>query len=109
MTPTLLAPPGHNALPGFDRGWTVDGATEPFLSYVQDQLITRYGVNVFRRGGLKIYTTVDPKLQDEGRRAIASNLSYPSDPSSAIVFLAWASSSASKLLMPSARPASIRA
>ena len=37
MTPTLLAPPGHNTLPGFDRGWTVDGATEPFLSYVRDE------------------------------------------------------------------------
>jgi SAM-dependent methyltransferase len=37
MTPTLLAPPGHNTLPGFDRGWTVDGATEPFLSYVPDE------------------------------------------------------------------------
>ncbi|MEA2368984.1 MAG: penicillin-binding protein, partial [Thermoleophilaceae bacterium] len=56
-----------------------------FFDYVQDQLISRYGVNVFRQGGLRVYTTVDPKLQDEGRRAIANQLSYPGDPSSAIV------------------------
>jgi ubiquinone/menaquinone biosynthesis C-methylase UbiE len=36
MTPKLLAPPGHEALPGFDRGWTVAGTTEPFLSYVHE-------------------------------------------------------------------------
>ncbi|MBV9213014.1 MAG: transglycosylase domain-containing protein [Actinobacteria bacterium] len=63
-----------------------DNRREPyFFDYVQDQLITRYGVNVFRRGGLKVYTTVDPKLQDEGRQAIASTLPYRSDPASAIV------------------------
>jgi penicillin-binding protein 1A len=56
-----------------------------FFDYVQDQLIQRYGVNVFRAGGLRVYTTVDPKLQDDGRRAIAGQLNQPGDPSSAIV------------------------
>ncbi len=71
---------------GLRRTTRYENRREPyFFDYVQDQLISRYGVNVFRRGGLKIYTTVDPKLQDEGRNAIASNLNYPSDPSSAIV------------------------
>jgi len=56
-----------------------------FFDYVQDQLIQRYGVNVFRAGGLRVYTTVDPKLQDAGRRAIAGQLNQPGDPSSAIV------------------------
>jgi penicillin-binding protein 1A len=56
-----------------------------FFDYVQDQLIQRYGVNVFRAGGLRVYTTVDPKLQEAGRRAIAGQLNQPGDPSSAIV------------------------
>ena len=56
-----------------------------FFDYVQDDLIRRYGVNVFRRGGLKVYTTVDPRLQDQARRAIAGQLNLPGDPSSAIV------------------------
>ena len=71
---------------GLQRTTRYDNRREPyFFDYVQDQLISRYGVNVFRRGGLKIYTTVDPRLQDEGRKAIAGILNYPSDPSSAIV------------------------
>jgi penicillin-binding protein 1A len=59
---------------------------EPYVfDYVQDLLIQHYGVNAFRAGGLKVYTTIDPKLQEEGRRAIAGQLNYPGDPSSAIV------------------------
>jgi penicillin-binding protein 1A len=56
-----------------------------FFDYVQDQLIQKYGVGVYRKGGLKVYTTIDPKLQDEGRRAIQGRLYLKSDPSSAIV------------------------
>ncbi|HKP91487.1 MAG TPA: transglycosylase domain-containing protein, partial [Thermoleophilaceae bacterium] len=56
-----------------------------FFDYVQEQLIESYGVNVFRRGGLRVYTTVDPKLQEDGRRAIAGQLTLASDPSSAVV------------------------
>ena len=56
-----------------------------FFDYVQDQLIQHYGVNVFRAGGLKVYTTVLPKLQEAGRQAIAGQLNQAGDPSSAIV------------------------
>ena len=31
-----------------------------FFDYVQEQLIEKYGVGVFRRGGLKVHTTIDP-------------------------------------------------
>ena len=59
---------------------------EPYVfDYVQDLLIQQYGVNVFRAGGLRVYTTIDPKLQEEGRQAIAGQLNVPGDPSSAIV------------------------
>ena len=56
-----------------------------FFDYVQDQLIQKYGVGVYRKGGLKIYTTIDPKLQEEGRAAINGKLYLKGDPSSAIV------------------------
>ncbi len=56
-----------------------------FFDFVQDQLIQRYGVNVFRQGGLKVYTTIQPDLQQAARNAIAGQLNLPTDPSSAIV------------------------
>ncbi len=56
-----------------------------FFDYVQDQLIERYGAAVFRRGGLKVRTTIDPELQQAGRAAITSALGYPDDPSAAVV------------------------
>ena len=59
---------------------------EPFFfDYVKQQLIDRFGVNTVRKGGLKVYTTIDPKLQKAGREAIDSTLPYPGDPSSAVV------------------------
>ncbi len=59
---------------------------EPFFfDYVKQQLIDRFGVNTVRKGGLKVYTTIDPQLQKAGRDAIDSTLYYPGDPSSAVV------------------------
>src|SRR3954467_5840259 len=56
-----------------------------FFDYVQEQLIERYGQGVYRQGGLKVYTTIEPDLQEAGRAAIAGQLPYSTDPSSAIV------------------------
>ena len=69
-----------------NRGNRYTKRREPyFFDYVQDQLIERYGAGVFRRGGLKVRTTIDPRLQEAGRSAINSQLGYPDDPSSAVV------------------------
>src|SRR4051794_7055452 len=38
-----------------------------FFDFVQDELIQKYGVGVYRRGGLKIYTTIDPQFQKAAR------------------------------------------
>ena len=56
-----------------------------FFDYVQEKLIERYGVFVVRRGGLRIYTTINPKMQDQARAAINQYWGDPSGPSSAIV------------------------
>ncbi len=56
-----------------------------FFDYVQDELIQKYGANVIRQGGLRVYTTIEPKLQEAARNAIAGQLNLPTDPSSAVV------------------------
>jgi penicillin-binding protein 1A len=56
-----------------------------FFDYVRQELIDRYGANTVRRGGLKVYTTIDLGLQEAARNAIAGRLGDPSDPRSAIV------------------------
>ena len=56
-----------------------------FFDFVQDKLIEAYGVNTVRQGGLDVYTTIDPKLQQVGLEAMESALPYEEDPSSAFV------------------------
>jgi penicillin-binding protein 1A len=68
------------------RGDLYTKIREPFFfDYVKQQLIDRFGVNTVRKGGLRVYTTIDPQLQKAGREAIDSTLYYPTDPSSAVV------------------------
>ena len=53
---------------------------------MQEKLIERYGVGVVRRGGLRIHTTIDPKMQEDARNAVNAVLrAIPAGPSSAIV------------------------
>ncbi len=56
-----------------------------FFDYVEDKLIEEYGVNTVRKGGLRVYTTVDTALQDVGLEAMRSALPYSTDPSAALV------------------------
>ena len=56
-----------------------------FFDYVEDKLIEAYGVNTVRQGGLDVYTTIDPRLQEVGAEAMRSTLPYSEDPSSALV------------------------
>ncbi len=56
-----------------------------FFDYVENELIERYGVDAVRDGGLRVYTTIEPKLQAVGLDAMRSALPYSTDPSSALV------------------------
>ena len=56
-----------------------------FFSYVRDELIRRYGVATVRSGGLKVYTTIDPRMQRAATKAIKDTLYYDTDPASALV------------------------
>jgi penicillin-binding protein 1A len=56
-----------------------------FFSYVREQLITQYGANTVRSGGLRVYTTIDRRFQQQARNAILRTLPYRDDPAAAIV------------------------
>ncbi|MGI8749886.1 MAG: transglycosylase domain-containing protein [Thermoleophilaceae bacterium] len=67
------------------RGTRYTRRREPFFfDYVQEKLIEHYGAAVYRRGGLKVHTTIDPKKQDQARQAINGFYGDPAGPSSAI-------------------------
>jgi penicillin-binding protein 1A len=69
-----------------ERGRRYVQRREPyFFDYVQEKLIERYGVGVVRRGGLRIHTTINPKMQDVARDALNSYYGDPAGPASAIV------------------------
>ncbi|HEY8727797.1 MAG TPA: transglycosylase domain-containing protein [Gaiellaceae bacterium] len=56
-----------------------------FFSYVREELQRQYGANTVRSGGLRVYTTIDPRLQRFALDAIKRTLPYSSDPAAAIV------------------------
>jgi penicillin-binding protein 1A len=57
-----------------------------FFDYVEQELIGQFGAATVRQGGLKIETTIDPKLQKIAERSVKDNL--PSGgPSGAIAVL----------------------
>jgi penicillin-binding protein 1A len=68
------------------RGHIYTKIREPFFfSYVREELISKYGANTVRGGGLKVYTTIVPRFQKLAERAIKQTLYYPNDPAAAIV------------------------
>jgi penicillin-binding protein 1A len=56
-----------------------------FFSYVRDQLIAEYGSNTVRSGGLRVYTTINPRLQLAAAKAIRDTLYLRNDPAAAVV------------------------
>ncbi len=56
-----------------------------FFEYVRKELVHRYGLNTVQQGGLKVYTTIDLRMQRQARNAIAQVLNEQGDPASAIV------------------------
>ena len=59
---------------GLERGYRYESRTQQyFFDFVQEELIDRYGVQTARDGGLKVYTTLDPRLQSVAEQAIAAH------------------------------------
>jgi len=56
-----------------------------FFSYVEDLLQQEYGTNTVREGGLKVYTTIRPGLQNAATAAMKHILTEKTDPAAAVV------------------------
>lgn len=60
--------------------------SEPyFVEYVKEQLVEKYGAKKVFEGGLRIYTTIEPRLQATGLEAIQATLNEGGDPAAALV------------------------
>jgi penicillin-binding protein 1A len=71
---------------GLDVSGSYFAHREPFFfDYVEHELIERYGAQTVRDGGIKVHTTIQPRLQQVGLEAMRSALPYSTDPSSALV------------------------
>jgi penicillin-binding protein 1A len=56
---------------GLHPSRTYSRIRQPYIfNYVQRELIHRYGRETVRTGGLKVYTTIRPRLQDAAQKAV---------------------------------------
>ncbi len=74
--PANVQAPQEETVEGVDAGY--------FTSWVQQQVIERYGQRAFY-GGLRIRTTLDLELQHAAEQAIEGYLAYSGDPSASLV------------------------
>jgi penicillin-binding protein 1A len=71
---------------GLKRGVVYDKIRQPyFFNYVYEELVRAYGAGTVRSGGLRVYTTIDPRFQRLAKQAIRDTLYLKTDPASAIV------------------------
>ncbi len=76
-SPAAIQAPQEESIEGVDAGY--------FTSWVQQQVIERYGAPRAFDGGLKITTTLDLGLQRAAEQAINNYLANPEGPSAALV------------------------
>jgi len=71
---------------GLKAGKLYKEIREPdFFGYVREQLIAEYGAGTVRSGGLKVYTTIDPRFQRAAQSAIRETLYEPGDPAAGLI------------------------
>jgi penicillin-binding protein 1A len=71
---------------GLKAGKLYKEIREPdFFGYVRDQLIDEYGAATVRSGGLKVYTTIDPRFQRAAQKAITETLYEHDDPAAGVI------------------------
>ena len=56
-----------------------------FFDFVRRELQREYGSKIVNSGGLKVYTTIDPRFQRAAYKAIRDTLYLPNDPAAALV------------------------
>ncbi|HMD52370.1 MAG TPA: transglycosylase domain-containing protein, partial [Solirubrobacteraceae bacterium] len=77
--PADIQPPQEQTVEGVDAGY--------FTSWVQQQVIERYGAPRAFSGGLRVKTTLDLELQQAAEQAIGAYLPGPEGPSAAMVVI----------------------
>jgi penicillin-binding protein 1A len=71
---------------GLKAGSLYSEIKEPyFFSYVRDLLVAEYGAQTVRSGGLRVYTTIDRRLQRISNRVMRETLPDTTDPAAALV------------------------
>jgi penicillin-binding protein 1A len=75
--PKEVQAPHQQTVEGVDAGY--------FTSWVQQQIIERYGAPRAFDGGLKIKTTLDLSLQRSAEQAVNNYLAYPGGPTASLV------------------------
>jgi penicillin-binding protein 1A len=60
-------------------------AHENFFGWAQQQLVQRFGARLVAAGGLRVRTTLDPRMQQQAQAAVRSVMRRPSDPAAALV------------------------
>jgi penicillin-binding protein 1A len=71
---------------GLKAGSLYSEIKEPyFFSYVRDLLVAEYGAQTVRSGGLRVYTTIDRRLQRVANRVMLETLPDPTDPAAALI------------------------
>ncbi|MFL5911875.1 MAG: transglycosylase domain-containing protein [Gaiellaceae bacterium] len=64
-----------------------ENGAEYFVEYVRQKLVDTYGEDRVLRGGLRVYTTLDPKAQELAYHAVYDTLFLDDDPAGALVSL----------------------
>src|SRR5690349_23843723 len=69
-----------------DPGQKYNRIRDPYIfDLVKQELQDRYGVNTVQNGGLKVYTTIQPRLQAAAQSAVDScSVCYSGGPASAL-------------------------
>jgi penicillin-binding protein 1A len=71
---------------GLNPGQKYTRIRDPYIfDLVKQELQDRYGLNTVQSGGLKVYTTIDPRLQEAAQSAVDScSVCYSGGPASAL-------------------------
>jgi penicillin-binding protein 1A len=71
---------------GLEPGRLYSSMRHPnFFGWAQQQLVARYGARGVEAGGLRVKTTLDPRMQNDARVAVSSVLKAKQDPAAALV------------------------
>src|SRR6187401_911295 len=86
ITPEQYASARRSRSPGLHPRNLYEEIREPyFFGYVRNQLVRAYGAETVRSGGLRVYTTIQPRLQRLASQVISGTLTRKDDPAAALI------------------------